>query len=298
MQDNDSLIACYYGMYWKPNMRTVTEMIVSPATSAGLRNACNLFWQGRILWLRPAVEWTVPLLLKSSKGKRKIGGQAGGGKKGLGGKELCKKLNIGERVRESLCWCVCLERSGGEVTEVFEDYAKLKPFRKGGGVKGQTKTEEDAATGTKMEGLHITRGLRWLTVINDQESGPSPTPLPAVDPNHSAVTHLQCSVFFDFYFFSPLYQFLGHWSRVASSFCCRLNRLVLDDRSKIRTNSGEKHDAQPGRERRRPDRSTGLHRGDAPLDTGEPWLTALVDQFHLKSPAVNDSATVGSPINL
>lgn len=28
MQDNDSLIACYYGMYWRPNMRAVTEMIV------------------------------------------------------------------------------------------------------------------------------------------------------------------------------------------------------------------------------------------------------------------------------
>ncbi|KAJ4948343.1 hypothetical protein JOQ06_019878, partial [Pogonophryne albipinna] len=43
---------------------------------------------------------------------------------------------------------------------------------------------------------------------------------------------------------------------------------VLDDRSKILTTSGEKLDAQPGRERRRPDRSTGLHRGDAPLDKG------------------------------
>lgn len=28
MQDNDSLIACYYGMYWRPNMKAVTEMIV------------------------------------------------------------------------------------------------------------------------------------------------------------------------------------------------------------------------------------------------------------------------------
>lgn len=28
MQDNDSLIACYYGMYWRPNMRAVTAMIV------------------------------------------------------------------------------------------------------------------------------------------------------------------------------------------------------------------------------------------------------------------------------
>lgn len=36
------------------------------------------------------------------------------------------------------------------------------------------------------EGPHITRGLRRLTVINDQKSGPSPTPLRAADPNHSA----------------------------------------------------------------------------------------------------------------
>lgn len=28
MQDNDSLIACYYGIYWRPNMRAVTEMTV------------------------------------------------------------------------------------------------------------------------------------------------------------------------------------------------------------------------------------------------------------------------------
>lgn len=27
MQDNDSLIACYYGIYWGPNMRAVTETI-------------------------------------------------------------------------------------------------------------------------------------------------------------------------------------------------------------------------------------------------------------------------------
>jgi len=33
------------------------------------RNACNLLWQGRILWLRPAVEWTVLLLDKTSKEK-------------------------------------------------------------------------------------------------------------------------------------------------------------------------------------------------------------------------------------
>lgn len=59
---------------------------VSTTTLAWLKNACNLFWQGRILWLRPAVEWTVLLLSKTSKERRKIGGQAGGGKKGLGGK--------------------------------------------------------------------------------------------------------------------------------------------------------------------------------------------------------------------
>ncbi|KAI9535405.1 hypothetical protein NQZ68_002959 [Dissostichus eleginoides] len=42
------------------------------------------------------------------------------------------------------------------------------------------------------EGPHITRGLRWLTVINDQKSGPSHTPLNTVDPNRSAETlHLQ-----------------------------------------------------------------------------------------------------------
>lgn len=28
MQDNDSLIACYYGMYWRSNVRAETEMIV------------------------------------------------------------------------------------------------------------------------------------------------------------------------------------------------------------------------------------------------------------------------------
>lgn len=65
-----------------------------------------------------------------------------------------------------------------------------------------------------------------------------------------------------------LHQILVYWSRVTSAFCCRLNRLVLDDRSKILTTSGEKLDAQPWRERRRPDWSTGLHRGDAPLDKG------------------------------
>lgn len=37
-----------------------------------------------------------------------------------------------------------------------------------------------------LEGPHITRGLRWLTVINDHKSGPLPTALPTVDPNHSA----------------------------------------------------------------------------------------------------------------
>ncbi|KAI4813118.1 hypothetical protein KUCAC02_024466, partial [Chaenocephalus aceratus] len=38
------------------------------------------------------------------------------------------------------------------------------------------------------EGPHITRGLRWLTVINDQKSGPSHTPLNTVDPNRSVET--------------------------------------------------------------------------------------------------------------
>lgn len=89
----------------------------------------------------------------------------------------------------------------------------------------------------------------------------------------------------------PLYQSLVHWSRVASAFCCRLNRLVLDDRSKILTTSGERRDAQPGRERRRPDRSTGLHRVDAPLDKGEPWLTALVDQVRI-SPIAHTNISV------
>lgn len=88
-----------------------------------------------------------------------------------------------------------------------------------------------------------------------------------------------------------LYQSLVHWSRVASAFCCRLNRLVLDDRSKILTTSGERRDAQPGRERRRPDRSTGLHRVDAPLDKGEPWLTALVDQVRI-SPIAHTNISV------
>lgn len=42
--------------------------------------------------------------------------------------------------------------------------------------------------------------------------------------------------------------------------------------------SGERQDAQPRRERRRPDRSSGLHRRNGPLDREKPWLTALVDQ--------------------
>lgn len=40
------------------------------------------------------MEWTVLLLLKTSKERRKIGGQAGGGKKRLGGEGLWKQLNI------------------------------------------------------------------------------------------------------------------------------------------------------------------------------------------------------------
>lgn len=102
------------------------------------------------------------------------------------------------------------------------------------------------------------------------------------------IQHLQrCFVLWFLCFFSSsfLYQFVAHWSRVASSFCCRLNRLVLDDRSKILTTSGEKQDAQPGRQRRRPDRSTGLHRRVAPLDKGEPCLTARVDQVRISPSA-------------
>lgn len=67
---------------------------VSTATPARQKNACNLFWQGRILWLRPAVEWTVLLLLKTSKERKKIGEQAGGGKKRLGGRRPWKQFNI------------------------------------------------------------------------------------------------------------------------------------------------------------------------------------------------------------
>lgn len=42
-----------------------------------------------------------------------------------------------------------------------------------------------------LEGPHITRGLHWLMVINDQKSGPSLTTLPTVDPNRPA--ELQCN---------------------------------------------------------------------------------------------------------
>lgn len=38
-----------------------------------------------------------------------------------------------------------------------------------------------------LEGPHITRGLHWLTVINDHKSGPSPTPVPTLDPNHVCI---------------------------------------------------------------------------------------------------------------
>lgn len=43
-------------------------------------------------------------------------------------------------------WCVFGGGRGGGI-KVFEDYAKSGPVRRGGGVEGQTKTEEDAATG-------------------------------------------------------------------------------------------------------------------------------------------------------
>lgn len=102
---------------------------------------------------------------------------------------------------------------------------------------------------------------------------------------NSAPATLFCSLISLLFSSSFLYQFVAHWSRVASSFCCRLNRLVLDDRSKILTTSGEKQDAQPGRQRRRPDRSTGLHRRVAPLDKGEPCLTARVDQVRISPSA-------------
>ncbi|KAI9535406.1 hypothetical protein NQZ68_002960 [Dissostichus eleginoides] len=69
---------------------------------------------------------------------------------------------------------------------------------------------------------------------------------------------------------------------------------VLDDGSKILTTSGEKLDAQPGRERRRPDRSTGLHRGDAPLDKGRA-MPHQVDQSYRKILRVHNTATVGFP---
>ena len=52
--------------------------------------------------------------------------------------------------RQSLCVCVCVcvfgEGWGGGL-KVFGDYAKSGPVRRGGGAEGQTKTEEDAATG-------------------------------------------------------------------------------------------------------------------------------------------------------
>ncbi len=41
------------------------------------------------------------------------------------------------------------------------------------------------------EGPHITRGLRWLTVINDQKSGPSPTPLPSRSKSLSRVAEFK-----------------------------------------------------------------------------------------------------------
>lgn len=71
---------------------------VSTTTSAWQKNACNLFWQGRILWLGPAVEWTVLLFHKISKERRKIGGQAGGGKERIGGKGLFKYLTGMDRL--------------------------------------------------------------------------------------------------------------------------------------------------------------------------------------------------------
>lgn len=54
------------------------------------------------------------------------------------------------------------------------------------------------------ESPHITRGLRWLTVINDQKSGPSPTPLPTVDPNRSAESHYIYLIFYLFVNLIPI----------------------------------------------------------------------------------------------
>lgn len=45
-----------------------------------------------------------------------------------------------------MCVCVFGEGRGGG-TKVFGDYAKSGPVTRGGGAGGQTKTEEDAATG-------------------------------------------------------------------------------------------------------------------------------------------------------
>lgn len=46
-----------------------------------------------------------------------------------------------------VCLCVCLEEAEEEGSRFFGDYAKSGPVRRGGGAEGQTKTEEDAATG-------------------------------------------------------------------------------------------------------------------------------------------------------
>lgn len=48
---------------------------------------------GSILWLRPAVEWTVLLWLKTSKEKRgEIGEQAGGGREKTGSKRALEAV--------------------------------------------------------------------------------------------------------------------------------------------------------------------------------------------------------------
>lgn len=46
-----------------------------------------------------------------------------------------------------MCVCVCIFRRLRGGTKVFRDYAKSGPVRRGGGAEGQTKTEDDAATG-------------------------------------------------------------------------------------------------------------------------------------------------------
>lgn len=87
-----------------------------------------------------------------------------------------------------------------------------------------------------------------------------------------------------FFFSLLLYQSVAHWSRVASSFCCCLNRLVLDDRSKILTTSGEKRALPAGEGAREAGQIYwAASGGDAPLDKGKPCLTARFDQVRISA---------------